>query len=327
MMKGGESIVTGSKVPANLQKQSMDRHLRHIWNARGLYLLLIIPVIYVFIYNYIPIYGVVIAFKDFSVRKGILGSDWCDPLFENFLRFFNSPAAKSTVLNTLSLSVYSLLAGFPLPILLAILLNYMPSRKFKRVAQMVTFAPYFLSTVLLVGLMSLILSTQSGVVNIIINAFGGDTVNFMGDYRLFRHVYVWSGVWQGMGYSAVIYISALSGVDPQMHEAALIDGATMIKRILYIDLPTIMPTVIITLVLSMSGIFNVGLEKVLLMQNPQNLAVSDTIETYLYRVGVSAGRPDYSLATAIGLFQNVVGVTLTLIVNFVSRRLSGSGLF
>lgn len=319
--------MTEAKVPIDLRQSSRKTLWRRIWNARGLYLLLLIPVVYIFIYNYVPIYGVIIAFKNYSVRKGITGSPWCTPLFYNFQRFFNSPAAKSTVVNTLSLSIYSLLAGFPLPILLAILLNYMPSRKFQRTAQMVTFAPYFLSTVLLVGLMSLILSTQSGVVNNILQALTGNTVNFMGDYRLFRHVYVWSGVWQGMGYSAVIYISALSGVDPQMHEAALIDGATMIKRILYIDLPTILPTVVITLVLSMGSIFNVGLEKVLLMQNPQNLAVSDTIETYLYRVGISAGRPDYSLATAIGLFQNLVGVTLTLIVNFISRKLSGSSLF
>lgn len=319
--------MTVQKPSPRIQKQTRNIRSRRIWNARGLYLLLLVPVVYVFIYNYIPIYGVIIAFKDYSVRKGILGSPWADPLFKNFQRFLSSPAAKTTIVNTLSLSLYSLLAGFPMPIILAILLNYMPSAKFKKAAQMITFAPYFLSTVLLVGLMSLILSTQSGVVNIIISALGGDTVNFMGNPKLFRHVYVWSGVWQGMGYSAVIYIAALASVDPEMHEAAIIDGASIIKRILHIDLPTIMPTLVIMLILAMGNIFTVGFEKVYLMQNPQNLSVSQTIETYLYQVGVATGRPDYSFATAIGLFQNLVGVVLTLLVNFISKRVSGSGLF
>ena len=300
---------------------------KRILRARGLYLLLLLPVVYIFIYNYIPIYGVVIAFKNYSVRKGIMGSPWADPLLYNFQRFFSSPTAKQTIVNTLYLSIYSLIANLPLPILLAIMLNYMPSHKLKRTAQMVTFAPYFLSTVLLVGLMSLILSTQSGIVNTLLRSLGGQSMNFMGDNALFRPTFVWSGVWQNIGYNSVIYIAVLSSVDPQMHEAAIIDGATIMKRIRHIDLPTIMPTIVIMLILSMGSIFSVGFEKVYLMQNPQNLSVSQTIETYLYQVGIKAGRPDYSFATAIGLFQNVVGVTLTLIVNFVSQRVSGSGLF
>ena len=301
--------------------------IRRVVRAKGLYLLLALPVVYLFVYNYIPIYGVVIAFKNYSVRKGIMGSPWADPLLYNFIRFFSSPTAKQSIINTLYLSLYSLLANLPLPILLAILLNYMPSHGFKRTAQMVTFAPYFLSTVLLVGLMSLILSTQSGIVNTMLRAIGGQAMNFMGDNALFRPTYVWSGVWQNVGYNSVIYIAVLSSVDPQMHEAAIIDGATILKRIRHIDLPTIMPTIAIMLILSMGGIFAVGFEKVYLMQNPQNLTVSQTVETYLYQVGIKAGRPDYSFATAIGLFQNVVGVTMTLIVNFLSKRVSGYGLF
>jgi putative aldouronate transport system permease protein len=300
---------------------------RRAYRARGLYFLLTLPVVYVFVFNYIPMYGVIIALKKYNVRKGIMGSPWCDPLFYNFQRFFSSPSSRSVIVNTLALSLQSLIAGFPLPILLAIGLNYSPSMKIKRTVQMVTFAPYFLSTVLIVGLMSLLFSVQSGIANVVIRALGGESLNFMGDAGLFRPMYVWSGVWQGMGYNSVIYISALSSVDPQMHEAAIIDGASVVKRIRYIDIPTILPTIVIMLILSMGGIFSSSFEKVYLMQNAQNLTTSQTIETYLYQVGISAGRPDYSFATAIGLFQNVVGVLMTLIVNYISKKLSGSGLF
>lgn len=300
---------------------------RRVFQARGLYILILLPAVYLFIFNYVPMYGVIIAFKKFNVRRGILASPWNEPLFYNFHRFFSSPTSRSVIVNTVSLSVRSLVAGFPLPILLAIGLNYSPSMKIKRSVQMVTFAPYFLSTVLIVGLMSLVFSTQSGIVNVVIKSLGGQAVNFMGDANLFRPMYVWSGVWQHMGYNSVIYISALSSVDIQMHEAAIIDGATVMKRIRYIDLPSILPTIVIMLILSMGSIFSSSFEKVYLMQNAQNLTTSQTIETYLYQVGLSAGRPDYSFATAIGLFQNIVGVMMTLTVNYVSNRLSGSGLF
>ncbi len=299
--------------------------LIRIIRARGLYLMLLIPVVYVFIFNYIPMYGVIIAFKRFNPMLGFFKSEWVG-LYQ-FERFFNSPAFVKVVSNTVILSLYSLVAGFPLPILMAVGLNHMRSRRMKSAVQMITFMPYFFSTVIMVGLLTQLLNSRFGLVNVIIMSLGGKAQDFLGDPNLFRHIYVWSGVWQGMGYGSVIYLAALSSVDQELHEAAIIDGANIWQRIWYIDIPCILPTIVIMLVLSTGGIMSVGFEKTYLLQTPLNLSVSEVIETYVYRMGIAAARPDYSFGTAVGLFQNVVALTMMVIVNTVSKKISGSGLF
>lgn len=302
---------------------------RPVWTrvkkAKFLYLMLIIPLVYVFIFNYIPISGIVMAFQQYSPRDGIFASEWVGAY--NFMRFFNSPVFWNVLGNTLSISLYSLIASFPFPIILAVLVNHCLLPRFKKGVQTITFAPYFISAVLLVGLLSQLLSIRSGIVNAVLERLGQPRVDFMGNPGLFSHIYVWTGIWQQTGYSAIIYISALAGVDPTYHEAARIDGANMWRRVWHIDLATIRPTVVIMLVLSVGSIVNVDFERAFLMQNPINLSASEIISTYVYKVSVATQRPDYSFGTAIGLFQNVISVTLTLLVNKIVDKLTGDGMF
>jgi len=318
--------IEAAPLPVITHKISLKRS---ILNARGLYLLLAIPFVYVVIFNYFPIYGVLMAFKRFSPRAGILGSPWVG--FYNFERFFTSPNFLTVIGNTLVLSFYSLIAGFPFPLMLAICVNHSLLKSFKKVTQSVTFAPFFLSAVLLVTLVTQVLGMRTGGVNLVFQALGLPEVNFMGSAALFPHVYVWSGIWQATGYSAIIYISSLAAVDPTLHEAAIIDGCSLWQRIWHIDIPTIKPIIIILLILSMGGVLGGNFEKAYLMQTPLNLATSEIIPTYVYKVGLGASgggsRPDYSFGTTIGLFQNVVGVILTLTVNKIARLLSGESMF
>jgi multiple sugar transport system permease protein/putative aldouronate transport system permease protein len=297
-------------------------------NARYLYFLLLIPLVYVFIFNYVPIYGILMAFKRFAPRQGVWGSPWAG--LYNLRRFFESPNFIIIMRNTLVLSLYGLFAGFPFPIILALCVNHSRFRRFTKVTQSITFAPYFLSAVILVTLITQFMGMRSGGVNMIIQALGFPPVDFMGSASLFPHIYVWTGIWQGTGYSAIIYISSLAAVDPTMHEAAIIDGATMWQRIWHIDLATIRPIIVIMLILSMGGIMAGNFEKTYLMQTPLNLSASEIVPTYVYKVGLGvsgATRPDYSFGTAIGLFQNVVGVILTVIVNKAANILTGEGMF
>ena len=295
-----------------------------------MYFLLCIPLVYVFIFNYIPIYGVLMAFKRFSPRDGVWGSPWVG--LYNFQRFFDSPNFKVIMYNTLLLSIYTLLISFPFPLILAICINHSRHVHFKKITQTITFAPYFLSAVLLVGLISQLLNMRSGGINILLRSMGLEEINFLGEAAMFPHVYAWSNVWKATGYSAIIYISSLAAVDPTYHEAAVIDGATIWQRIWHIDLVTIRPIIIIMLILSVGSLLGGDFEKTYLLQSPQNLSASEIITTYVYKVGLGGGslissRADYSFGTAIGLFQNVVGVLLTLLVNKVARTLSGESLF
>lgn len=296
--------------------------IRRRW---GLYLLLLIPVVYVFIFNYVPMYGVTIAFKRYRIKSGIMGSPWVG--FYQFERLFSNVKFTQILGNTLRISLYSLLAGFPVPILLAIGLTHLNSNRYRRTVQLVTYAPHFLSTVVIVGLINQLFSMHSGIVNRLLETMGMAKVNYLGTADYFRHMYVWSGVWQDAGYSAIIFISALAGVDPQLHEAAAIDGANMWKRIWHIDLPGILPTITIMLILRMGSLMSVGFEKIFLMQNSTNLAVSEVIETYVYKQGITASKPDFSYATAVGLFQNVISFVLVMSANFISRRVSDFGLW
>jgi multiple sugar transport system permease protein/putative aldouronate transport system permease protein len=302
--------------------------LRRVINARYLLVLLFIPFVYVIIFNYVPIYGILMAFKRFSPRLGVWRSEWVR--FYNFQRLFSSPNFLPILRNTLVLSVYGLVAGFPFPIALAVCVNHFFLYRFKKITQTVTFAPYFLSSVVMVGMITQILGMRTGGVNVFLRILGFNEVNFMGSAAIFPHVYVWSHIWKGTGYSAIIYISSLAAVDPTYHEAAVIDGANLWQRVWHIDLATIRPIILIMMILSMGHILSSDFETAYLMQNPLNISASEVISTYVYKIGLGTGgsmRPDYSFGTAIGLFQNLVGVILTLSVNKLVNFLSGEGMF
>ncbi len=290
----------------------------------GLYVLLLIPVVYVFIFNYIPMYGVTLAFKKYTIKGGIFNSPWIG--MYQFDRFFSNAKCWQIIWNTILLSLYSLIAGFPIPILLAIGLNHIRSNKFRKTVQMISYAPHFLSTVIIVSIMSQLFNLQFGLVNRLVEVLGGKPKDFMGAPDAFRHLYVWSGVWQNAGYDAIIYISALSTVDLQLHEAASVDGANMWQRVWHIDFPGILPTIVIMLILRMGSLLSVGFEKVFLMQTPTNISVSEIISTYVYSVGLTNKRPDFSYSTAVGLFQNGVSFILVMLTNALSKRVSGSGI-
>lgn len=288
-----------------------------------LYLFILPSFLYILIFSYWPMYGVQIAFKDFLPYAGMMKSPWVG--FKHFKKFFESIMFWKLLGNTVSLSLYALIASFPLPIILAFMINYTKNARLKKFTQTVTYAPHFISTVVLVGMLSIFLSPRSGFINTIIQAFGGKSVFFMGEEGWFRHVYVWSGVWQGTGWASIIYIAALAGVSPELHEAAIIDGASKLQRMRYIDLPSIMPTITILLILNMGQIMNVGFEKVLLMQNDLNIGVAEVISTYTYKVGLV--NAEYSYSTAIGLFNNIINFAIPLVVNRGARKLSGTSLW
>lgn len=288
-----------------------------------LYVMLILPVTYLIIFAYLPMGGAIIAFKDYSIRGGIWGSDWVG--LKHFKNFFTTPDFKVLMRNTLALSLYSLVISFPMPILLALAINEMRGRHYKKVVQMVTYLPYFISTVVLVGIMQNIFSVRTGLINNIITAFGGTAVDFMGKPEFFRSLYVWSGVWQGMGYSAVIYIAALASVDTSQVEAAIIDGAGRFARVWNVDIPAIMPTIVIQLILAVGSIMSLGFEKVYLMQNPVNMQFSEIISTFVYKRGLINFQ--YSYATAVGLFNSVCNLVLIVLANMFSKKVNETSLW
>ncbi|MCL2059241.1 MAG: ABC transporter permease subunit [Oscillospiraceae bacterium] len=289
-----------------------------------LYIFLLPACLYIAIFNYGPLYGIQIAFRNYTPAKGIFGSPWVGLRWLEM--FFSSPRFLTILGNTVGLSFYQLLAGFPMPIILALIINNVLNMKFKRFAQTVTYMPHFISTVVMVGMISVFFSPRSGIVNTLLGMLGGsgDTY-FLGIPAYFQHLYIWTGVWQGAGWGSIIYIAALTGVNPELHESAMIDGASKLKRIWHIDLPTIMPTMVILLILNCGSIMNVSFEKIFLMQNALNQSVSEVISTYTFKIGLQ--QYEYSYSTAIGLFNNVVNFTVLIIVNFMAGRLSGSSLW
>ncbi|GAA1307497.1 sugar ABC transporter permease [Planotetraspora silvatica] len=313
--------------PRNALARHWSRQLaeaRRSWRLNWqLYLLVIVPVAYFVIFKYIPISNAVIAFKDYNVIKGVWGSDWVG--FKNFELFFSNPVFGTLLKNTFILAFYLVLASFPIPIILAIALNEIRGGLFKRTVQLLTYAPYFISTVVAVSMTILILSPRLGIVNDALGLFGIPAVDFLGDPDYFRHIYVWSDVWQTTGYSAVIYMAALAGIDPALHEAAKIDGASRWQRIRNVDLPGIMPTAVIILILGVGNMMAIGFEKAFLLQNDLNLAQSEIIATYVYKTGLV--NADFSMATAVGLFNSVVNLCLLLFVNFAAKRITGKGLW
>ncbi|MCL2057980.1 MAG: ABC transporter permease subunit [Oscillospiraceae bacterium] len=322
-MSNGTAIINSS---AELKRKKRRKLLGRIRRCTGLYMMLVIPVAYVILFNYVPMYGISIAFQKFNPRMGFFGSEWIG--LYHFNRLFTSPTLFRVIFNSIVINIYGLLAGFPLPILLAIGLNHMLSLKIKKSIQFITFVPHFFSVVILVGIINQLLGTRFGLVNQFLTAIGGSSIDFLGPAANYRHLFVWSGIWQGLGYSAVLYIAALSSVDPEMHEAAIIDGASIWKRVIHIDLPTIAPTVVIMMIFAIGGLMSgVSLEKTLLMQNALNLPVSEVLSSYVYRIGIMSGTPDFSFGTAVGLFQTIVSLMLITLSNFLARRISGSGLF
>ncbi|TDD27756.1 sugar ABC transporter permease [Kribbella turkmenica] len=298
----------------------LRRSLRRHWT---LYLLMVVPLIWFVVFKYIPMSNAVLAFKNYNVVAGIWGSQWVG--FRNFELFFENPVFWTLLKNTFLLSVYTVAASFPLAIILAIALNEIRTGLFKKTVQMVTYAPYFISTVVVVSMTILVLSPRLGIVNEGLGFFGVPAVDFLGNPDYFRHIYVWSDVWQTTGYSAVIYLAALAGIDPALHEAAKVDGAGRLRRILHVDLPGIMPTAVIILVLAVGNIMAIGFEKAFLFQNPLNLSESEIIATYVYKTGLL--NADFSLATAVGLFNSVINLVLLLGVNMVAKRITGNGLW
>ncbi len=286
--------------------------------------LMIIPVIAFFIiFAYLPLYGIQIAFKDFSAFKGIWDSPWVG--FKHFERFFDSYYFWRLIKNSLLLGVYSLAIGFPIPIILALMLNEVKSNRFKKFVQTITYAPYFLSTVVIVGMLFIFLSPRTGLINHIIQAFGGDPVAFMTSAGWFKTLYVFSDVWQTAGWSSIIYLASLSGIDTQLHEAAKVDGATKLQRIWHINIPGIMPTIVILLILNLGSVLSIGFEKVLLMQNNLNMSGSDIISTYVYRSGILDAQ--YSFSTAVDLFNSIINFVLLVTVNYVARKVNDTSLW
>lgn len=299
-----------------------------LWRVRKswqLYLCLALPLAWLLVFQYYPMYGAQIAFRDFVPGSGIWNSEWVG--ITNFVRFFNSPMFIRLMQNTLGLSFYSLVVGFPIPILFALSLNQLRGGTYKNIIQMVSYAPYFISTVVMVGMMLQFLDLRIGPVNLLIMFFGGQPVQFMGSSELFPSVYVWSGIWQNTGFNTIIYLATLTTIDPALHEAALVDGANRLQRIWHIDIPGILPVAATLLILNMGQLLNVGFEKTYLMQNTLNLSASEVISTYVYKVGLAAGVVNFSYASAIGLLNSVVGLVLLLIANKVSKRFTDAGLF
>ncbi len=315
-----------AKQMVKAQPKSTKKLSKRIVARWQLYLLLLLPLAWLIVFAYVPMGGLVMAFKKYNSGLGIWGSPWVG--LQNFEKFFTSVKFPIVLKNTLTISLYSLIVTFPIPIIFALLLNAMLGEKYKKVIQTVTYIPYFISTVVMVGLIFQLLDYRSGLYGALYTLFTGKTApNILAAGSNFKHLYVWSGVWQGTGYNAIIYIAALSGVDQSLHEAAMIDGASRFQRLRYIDFPTILPTASIMLVLAIGNIMNVGYEKVLLMQNDLNLNYSEIISTYVYKVGLASGITDFSLSTAIGMFNSVINFFLLIIANWTSKRLSGSGIF
>ncbi|WP_188497219.1 ABC transporter permease [Pullulanibacillus pueri] len=298
--------------------------MKALKNHWQLYLLFCLPLLYVIVFKYVPMYGAIIAFKNFDPTLGIWGSPWVG--LDNFIKFIHSYEFGRVLKNTLLLSLYHLIAGFPFPIILALSLNYVYRKRFKKFAQMITYAPHFISVVVIVGIILLFLSPR-GPFSQVLSLFGVHNVDIMGEPSLFKSIYVWSDIWQNVGFGCIIYLAALTGVSPSLHEAAIIDGASILKRIWHIDIPGILPTTIILLILNMGSILDTGFQKVLLLQNSLNLSSSEVIDTFVYKVGLVAPIPQYSYAAAIGFFKAAIAFVLIIGANRLARKVGQESLW
>lgn len=321
----GEIYLTASK--RNLQQKQKTSKLLEGWSqikkSKFLLLLILPGLIYYIVFQYVPMYGLLIAFKDFDARLGILGSPWVG--LTHFKKFLDHPDFFRLVKNTVVLNVYQLLFVFPLPIIFALLLNEIRNATYKRIVQTVSYLPHFISMVAIVGMMMVFLSPSEGIVNIILQKLGFEPIYFMAESGWFRPLYILSEIWTTLGWSAIIYISALSSVDMEIYESAVIDGATRLQLMRHISLPSILPTVVIMLIMSIGNLMSLGSEKVLLMQQPITYEVSDVISTFVYRRGLEFG--EYSFSTAVSIFNSVINIALLATANGLAKRLTDNSLW
>lgn len=317
MKKKNESAA----VVPNRGKVSKGKELLRCWQ---LYVLLIPALLWLIVFAYYPMYGLIIAFKDFKGRMGIMGSPWAEPLMKHFQTFFSTSIAVNAIKNTIVISVETLCITFPIPVIFALLLNQITRNGPRKVIQTISYAPYFMSNVVVVSLITVLFSAN-GVINNIITAAGGKEIMFTSLPQYFRPLFIGTNLWQTMGFNAIIYIAALTAISPEYYEAATMDGASRLQKILYIDVPLIMPTVILMLILQVGSIMNVGYEKAFLMQNGSNTVVSEIISTYIYKVGLQTAQ--YSFATAVGLFNSVANFILLVIANVIAKKTSDISIF
>jgi putative aldouronate transport system permease protein len=301
-------------------KHLYSKSLKKQWQ---LYLIMLLPVASIIVFSYIPMYGVLLAFKDYSLSKGIINSPFVGLKYINM--FLTLPSFYTIVKNTVFLSLYSLIAEFPFPIILAIAVDQMSRKWLKKTVQTITYAPYFISTVVLVAILLQFLSPRTGLVNLIVTALGGQDLNYIAYPNYFAHIYVWSGIWQFTGFNAIIFIAALTTVDLEQREAATIDGASRIQRIWHVDMPAIAPTIMILLILRLGRIMTVGFEKVYLMQNDMNIAASQILSTYVYKIGLI--NMNYSFSTAVNLFNSVINCILIVGANHIIKKLHQPALY
>lgn len=307
-----------SRMKTKRQKAWRDRI-----NNWQLYVLLLPALIYIVIFAYKPMYGILIAFKDFKLRDGILGSAWCG--LDNFKQLFSSFWFPIILKNTVGISLLSLAIGFPVPILVALMINEVNNRHYRNLVQTVSYAPHFISTVVICGMITLFLSPSSGIINKVIELFGKEPIYFMRDAQYFKGVYVLSGLWQNLGWNTIIYTAALSGVDKSLLEAAEIDGASRMQKVRYINFPVLIPTILVLFILQCGNLLSVGYEKVYLLQTDTNLRASEVISTYVYKVGLEDN--NFSFSTAANLFNSVVNASILIIVNTITNKVNKSGLW
>lgn len=299
------------------------RMLRRIATNWQLYLFLLPTAAYFLVFRYYPMYGLQIAFRNYKAVKGIWGSPWVG--LQNFERFFATADFFQLLYNTLAVSVGNLLISFPVPIFLALMLNQMPSKRYKKIVQTVVYAPHFISTVVMVGIIFLFFSPSSGIVNHAIVALGGEAIHFTAEASMFRPLYIGSEIWQSAGWGSILYLAALASINPELHEAAVVDGASKFQRVLHIDIPGILPTVVIMFILNSGKVMAVGFEKAYLMQTSLNISASEIIATYVYKRGLL--KSQFSFSAAVGMFESVINLVLILSVNFISRKVTDSSLF
>ena len=284
--------------------------------------LMLPAIIYTVLLCYVPMYGIQIAFRNFTPMAGITGSKWVG--LKHFIRFFDSPQFLSLLTNTLQVTVLTLLT-FPIPIILALMINHCISRRYAKVMQMVTYIPHFISVVIIVSMINIFFSESTGVINTIAVKLGGKAIPYLSEPKLFKYLYVFSGVWQTMGWGSILYIGALAGISPELHEAARVDGANKWQRVWNVDIPGILPTIVVMLVMAFGQIMNLGFQKIYLMQNPVNLTASEVISTYVYKVGLIQN--NFSYSTAIDLFNTVVNIFMLCVANSVVKKLTKYSLF
>lgn len=318
------------KVTPSTKGEKFKKHVRDFFRVDNLllWLLLMPTLIYLFVFNYIPLSGLLMAFQDFNAFDGLWNSPWAENGgFKHFIYFVNMPDFWNILKNTLVLSLYSIVVNTILPIILALFLNEIRNKTYKKVIQTISYAPYFVSVMVVCGMLFSFSEYEAGIVNRIVTGLGGEPIRMMENAGLFPHVYVISGLWQGLGWWAIIYVGTLANVDMSLHEAAIIDGAGRLKRMWHINLPTIIPMAVIMLIMSIGSMLSVGFEKVYLMQTPGNLSSSRIISTYVYEVSFKAQFPQYSYATAIGLFNSVINIFLLWLANFISRKVGETSLW